>query len=128
MERDLLKKAATFFARESDRDAALAAIAEKVPGAPLSRGQVELIETDTVVGVGVPSFDALGISPKPLEPTLEEILAIEGFDVRAANDARAALAIARDFAPDVAFVDLNMPEMNGFDATAHIRRREQLTV
>ncbi|MGA7329106.1 MAG: complex I NDUFA9 subunit family protein [Rhodomicrobium sp.] len=53
----------------------LAAIAEMVPGAPLSRSQVELMETDTVVSTGMPGFDALGISPKPLEPVLEEIIA-----------------------------------------------------
>jgi uncharacterized protein YbjT (DUF2867 family) len=54
---------------------ALAAIAEMVPGAPLSRSQVELMETDTVVATGMSGFDALGISPKLLEPTLEEIIA-----------------------------------------------------
>jgi NADH dehydrogenase len=54
---------------------ALAAIAEIVPGAPLSRSQVELMESDTIAGTGKPGFDALGISPKPLEPVLEEIIA-----------------------------------------------------
>jgi uncharacterized protein YbjT (DUF2867 family) len=53
----------------------LAAIAEMVPGAPLSRSQVELMETDTVVATGMPGFEALGISPKRLEPTLEDITA-----------------------------------------------------
>jgi uncharacterized protein YbjT (DUF2867 family) len=53
----------------------LAAIAEFVPGAPLSRSQVELMETDTVVAAWIPGFDALGISPKPLESVLEEIIA-----------------------------------------------------
>ncbi len=53
----------------------LAAIAEKMPGAPLSRSQVELMEADTVVSAGMPDFDALGIGPKPLEPVLEEIIA-----------------------------------------------------
>jgi NADH dehydrogenase len=54
---------------------ALAAIAELVPGAPLSRSQVELMERDTVAGTGMAGFDALGISPRPLEPVLEEIIA-----------------------------------------------------
>jgi NADH dehydrogenase len=53
---------------------ALAAIAEIVPGAPLSRSQVELMQTDTVVATGMLDLDALGISPKPLEPVLEEII------------------------------------------------------
>jgi uncharacterized protein YbjT (DUF2867 family) len=54
---------------------ALATIAEIVPGAPLSRSQVELMETDTIVATGMPGFDALGISAKPVEPTLAEIIA-----------------------------------------------------
>jgi hypothetical protein len=54
---------------------ALAAIAEIVPGAPLSRSQVELMETDTIVAEGAPGFEALGIRPKPLEPVLDEIIA-----------------------------------------------------
>jgi uncharacterized protein YbjT (DUF2867 family) len=54
---------------------ALATIAKMVPGAPLSRSQVELMETDTLVATGMPGFDALGISPRPLEPVLEEIIA-----------------------------------------------------
>jgi hypothetical protein len=35
-----------------------AAIAEKLPEAPLSRGQVELMKTNTVVAAGMPGFDA----------------------------------------------------------------------
>jgi len=54
---------------------ALAALAEIVKGAPLSRSQVELMETDTVVAAGMPGFEALGVSPKHLEATLDEIIA-----------------------------------------------------
>jgi uncharacterized protein YbjT (DUF2867 family) len=54
---------------------ALAAITEIVPGAPLSRSQVELMETDTIVAEGASGFEALGICPKPLEPVLDEIIA-----------------------------------------------------
>ena len=54
---------------------ALARIAEMLPGAPLSRNQVELMEVDTVASAGVPGFDALGIAPQPIELALEQILA-----------------------------------------------------
>ena len=53
----------------------LAAIAEMVPGAPLTRNQVELMEMDTVVPAGMPGFSELGISPDPLERMLEEVIA-----------------------------------------------------
>ncbi len=53
----------------------LARIAERLPGSPLSRTQVELMETDTVVSAGMPGFAALGIAPQPIEHALEQILA-----------------------------------------------------
>lgn len=53
----------------------LARIAEMAPGAPLSRNQVELMETDTIVSAGMPGFDAFGVAPRPIKQTLEHILA-----------------------------------------------------
>lgn len=42
-------------------------------------------------------------------------LAMEGFEVRVAHGGGAGLLEARDFAPHVAFVDLGMPDVDGFD-------------
>ena len=53
----------------------LARIAEMLPGSPLSRSQVELMEADTAASAGMPGFAALGIAPQPIEPALEQILA-----------------------------------------------------
>ena len=55
----------------------LARIAEMLPGSPLSRNQVELMEIDTVASAGIPGFDAFGIDPQPVEYVLEQILARE---------------------------------------------------
>ena len=52
----------------------LARIAEMLPGSPLSRNQVELMEVDTVASAGMPGFDALGITPQPIEHALQQIL------------------------------------------------------
>jgi NADH dehydrogenase len=54
---------------------ALARIAETLPGSPLSRAQVDLMEVDTAASAGMPGFAALGIAPQPIEQTLEQILA-----------------------------------------------------
>jgi uncharacterized protein YbjT (DUF2867 family) len=62
----------------------LARIAEKAPGAPLSRNQVELMETDTIASVGMPGFDVFGVAPQPIEQALEHILA--GGSVKAPPD------------------------------------------
>ena len=53
----------------------LARVAEMLPGPPLSRNQVELMEVDTVPSLGMPGFDALGIASHPIEHTLNQILA-----------------------------------------------------
>ncbi len=54
---------------------ALARIAEMLPGLPLSRTQVELMEADTAASARMPGFAALGIAPQPIEHALEQILA-----------------------------------------------------
>ena len=46
-----------------------------LPGAPLSRNQVELMETDTIVSAAMPGFDAFGVAPQPIKQALERILA-----------------------------------------------------
>jgi len=53
---------------------ALAWAAERLPGAPVTRNQVELMEIDTVASVGVPGFAELGLSPRALEDVLQGIL------------------------------------------------------
>ena len=47
----------------------------RIPGTPITRNQVELMETDTVASVEMPGFDAFGIAPQPIANTLEKILA-----------------------------------------------------
>jgi uncharacterized protein YbjT (DUF2867 family) len=52
----------------------LARVAEMLPGAPVTRTQVELMEIDTVVSGSFPGFTDLGISPRPMEEILQGIL------------------------------------------------------
>jgi uncharacterized protein YbjT (DUF2867 family) len=51
----------------------LAWVAELLPRPPITRNQVELMRIDTVV-TSEPGFAALGISPRPLEDVLDQIL------------------------------------------------------
>jgi uncharacterized protein YbjT (DUF2867 family) len=45
-----------------------------IPGAPVSRNQIELMEADTVASVDVPGFGAFGITPQPIANTLKKIV------------------------------------------------------
>jgi NADH dehydrogenase len=47
---------------------------EFVPGAPVTRNQVELMEIDTVASPEMPGFATLGIDPQPMEQVLERML------------------------------------------------------
>jgi hypothetical protein len=52
----------------------MAWVAEMLPGAPVTRSQVELMEVDTVASPALPGFADLGISPRPMEAVLESIV------------------------------------------------------
>jgi signal transduction histidine kinase len=49
-------------------------------------------------------------------------LSISGHDVREAYDGPAALKIAEDFQPEVAFVDIGLPLLDGFEVARQMRR------
>ncbi len=49
------------------------------------------------------------------------LLELEGHTVRTAPTARAALAMFDDFVPDVAFLDIGLPDLNGYELARAIR-------
>ena len=52
---------------------------------------------------------------------LGEALAAAGHEVRIAHDAPEALAAARDFAPEVAVLDIGLPVMDGYELASRLR-------
>ncbi len=46
-----------------------------------------------------------------------------GHDVRIAYDGEQGLAVAEQFQPDIALIDLGMPDMNGYEVCQRIRAR-----
>jgi CheY-like chemotaxis protein len=85
-------------------------VAPNAPAAPIVRRTVLLVE-DNLVNQRVASG----------------LLTRRGHDVRAANNGREALAALDQDAFDLVLMDIQMPEMNGYEATAIIREREQRT-
>ena len=53
--------------------------------------------------------------------SLTVLLCEKGHDARAAFDGPTALDVARDFAPEVALIDLGMPDMDGNDVARQLR-------
>ncbi|MBX9245800.1 response regulator transcription factor [Actinotalea ferrariae] len=63
------------------------------------------------------------------EPTIRELLTTSlrfaGFEVHAAGDGAAALALVRDLEPDLVVLDVMLPDMDGFTVTRRMRERGQ---
>ena len=57
-----------------------------------------------------------------LQNTLE-MLALEGFDVRGAENGRDGVAAALEYLPDLVICDIMMPEMNGYEVLAELREQ-----
>jgi PAS domain S-box-containing protein len=54
--------------------------------------------------------------------TLVYALTLKGYETRAAYDAPTALRLAAVFSPHVAFLDLGLPVMDGYELAAHLRK------
>lgn len=51
------------------------------------------------------------------------LLQLAGHEVRVAHGGRAALAIAQTFRPDVALLDIGMPDLSGYEVAKELRRK-----
>lgn len=64
----------------------------------------------------------LVVDDDPLHRALiAEYLGLEGFDVCEAEDGPRALARASELEPDIVVLDVQMPEMNGFEVARRLR-------
>ncbi len=52
---------------------------------------------------------------------LAEVLMRRGYDTRVAFDAPTALRVAAEFSPDIAFLDIGLPVMDGYELASHLR-------
>jgi CheY-like chemotaxis protein len=53
---------------------------------------------------------------------LSEMLKMKGHDTRVAHDAPAALRIAEGFMPEIAFLDIGLPVMDGYELAGHLTK------
>ncbi len=57
--------------------------------------------------------------------SLERLLSLEGHEVHVAYDGAEVLRAAQRFEPDVAILDIDMPELGGYDAARALRARHR---
>ena len=53
--------------------------------------------------------------------SLAAFLKMHGHSIRVANTAPAAITLQADFQPDIMFLDIGLPEMNGYELARRIR-------
>jgi CheY-like chemotaxis protein len=54
--------------------------------------------------------------------TLAELLQLEGHQVQSATNPLYAMDMARSFQPEIAFIDIGMPYMDGYEAVRRLKR------
>ena len=57
---------------------------------------------------------------------LAALVALDGHEVRTASSGAGALEILRDFRPHVAFLDIGLPDMSGYELAMQLRRDPEL--
>ena len=53
---------------------------------------------------------------------LVDALTRKGYETRVAYDAPTALRVAAAFSPDIAFLDIGLPVMDGYELASHLRK------
>jgi two-component system cell cycle response regulator DivK len=57
---------------------------------------------------------------------VKRVLEAEGYEVLEAQDAQEGLEIARTMRPSLILLDINLPEIDGYEATAMLRALDEL--
>ena len=92
-----------------------------------SKITINEINTPTVIGLKGPKLKILIVDDKPVNRTvLVNLLAPLGFQIVEASNGQEALNKLEFFQPDVIFMDLIMPIMDGFETTRQIRQLSHL--
>jgi CheY-like chemotaxis protein len=58
--------------------------------------------------------------------SLAMLLRLIGFDVRTANHGAGAIAVAREFCPEVGLIDIGLPDMSGYEVALRLRELPEL--
>ncbi len=85
----------------------------------------ELEENGTATGGGTDGFKVMVIDDsKTIRRTAENLLKKQGYDVVTATDGFEALAKIAEHKPDIIFVDIMMPRLDGYQTCALIKHNK----
>jgi PAS domain S-box-containing protein len=58
--------------------------------------------------------------------SLAEVLRLDGHDVQTASDGKSALEISKSFHPDILFLDIGLPGMDGYTVAEQLRKEDYM--
>jgi two-component system, cell cycle response regulator DivK len=58
---------------------------------------------------------------------IKRVLMAEGYEVLEAEDGKAGMVVARDTLPDLILMDMNLPDVDGYEMTRRIRATPELS-
>src|SRR5258708_31200080 len=112
----------------------LAVAAEKaVPSSGLAQPGKDALQSGQQLSAGIEAFTGLGFHVLLVEDNAvnralaQRLLQKRDFTVSIATDGKQAIAETQNAEFDLILMDIQMPEMDGFEATTEIRKREKLT-
>ena len=112
----------------------LAVAAENaVPISGLAEPGKDALQSGPQLSAGIESFTGLGFRVLLVEDNAvnralaQRLLQKRDFTVSIATDGKQAISATQKEEFDLILMDIQMPEMDGFEATAEIRKREKLT-
>ncbi len=98
----------------------------RLPIAAVSAVQPDPASGGSIAG-GVPLRRVLVVDDnRDAAASLSRLLTLDGHDVRVAHDGPGALEMARDYRPDLIFLDIGMPEMDGYEVARRLRQQPEM--
>jgi two-component system, sensor histidine kinase len=95
----------------------------RLPLTPLPTADIEASEVESPANLVGRLRVLIADDNKDAADTLALLLSIDGYDVRTAYSGHAAVSLATTFSPDVALLDIGMPDLDGFSAARGIRQQ-----
>jgi signal transduction histidine kinase/ActR/RegA family two-component response regulator len=93
----------------------------RLPRAALAESEETVLTSDASTLPRLGRRVLIADDNKDAADSLAMLLQMGGHDVRVVYNGRAALALAQSFRPDVALLDIGMPELSGFEIATRLR-------
>lgn len=88
-----------------------------------ARSESELVSSVETQPASQPRRILIADDSRDSAESLAELLRMKGYEVQVAYDGRQALAAAETYMPDIALLDLGMPELTGYEVCRSVRQQ-----